>query len=411
MSSQRDCRAAIGVALFALLVVCAQLGLAELAGPEQPQNGFDPIRSDNELRLQMLKQRMAQLAGQSPQLFEAEDVRKFLNDEGAVAANRFINQRSNNVRRAFGLAKSALKWRKEAQLASQTAASFPCDLFRMGLIFEHGRAHQRLAQTGEFVETTPVIWLRLGALGSIVKQLERFTPSRLVSFAYNAPRNLLLGARNSARRLGRRARARQLARGAGEPRAPLVGNKSARLNQSLGHLLKAIAWWLDQWVARNSEEARATLVLDFEESDFAFASWSVGEFLIKLDDLFPDLFDQIIGFRFKPKLWSLHSPISMFNRIFKSRVASSPETDRKLRFVANEAAIAAHMARVDSQGFSTLPAHVSGTCQAPDATKAPAGCLESLGADSGSGPGLRDAQFWAALHNEYFSACKAKARQ
>lgn len=420
MNNNRNCQVAISFALLVALVACC---LCIWPEPISCDPVAVPVVTDQPLN--QLKQQLANLASANPHLFDAEDVRKFLNDEGSSAANRFLNQRQYNLRRAFGLTKSALKWRKDVGLNKMEASDFPCDLFKLGLIFEHGRAHHQGAD-GQYVETNPVIWLRLGALGSIVKQLERLTPSRVVSYAYNAPRNLISKARHavSSRRSKRRARRHQQSSQAAAAAAvagpavainnnhnnphiqPMIRDMSVGEHDTINQVLKAIAWWIDDWVKRNPEDARATLVLDFENTDFAFASWSIGEFLIKLDDLFPDLFDQIIGFRYKPKLWSLHSPISMFNRIFKSRVSSSPETDRKLKFVTTEPQISAYMPRVDSQGFTMLPAHVSGSCLGPDESKTPAGCQ----AQATGGNGLYDPNFWQAIHNEFYYSCKAKPR-
>jgi len=369
-----------------------------------------PIVQDHPLN--QLKQKLVNLANENPTLFDRQDVEDFLNDVGSCAANRFLNQRQGNVRRAFGLTKSALKWRNDIGLNRLRAEDFPCDLFKLGLIFEHGRAHHQAAD-GRYVETNPIIWLRLGALGSVVKQLERFTPSRLVSYAYNAPRTAIVRAshsiRSRTRRMNNRVRSGGASRRSNYYIRPMIANMSVKENQTINHVLKAIAWWLNDWVNRNPESARATLVLDFEDSDFAFASWSIGEFIIKLDDLFPDLFDQIIGFRYKPKLWSLHSPISMFNRIFKSRISSSRETDMKLKFVTKEPQISAYMPRVDSQGYTMLPAHVSSTCLGPDDSKAPAGCQPEEAGEVG-GTALYDPNFWAAIRNEFYYSCKAKPR-
>lgn len=354
-------------------------------------------QSDRLFNLERLKESILEKANNDPNLFDPEDVEGFLNDHGVLAAERFLNQRSDNWRRAAGLATSTLTWRKNMGINQLQASDFPCDLFTLGLIFEYGRAHHQISD-GHYVEGNPVIWLRVGALGSVVKHLEKLTPARLLSYGYNAPRDALSYV---AKAVSRRTRRRR--RDHRRKNERLIRNYSVKENHSINHILKAIMWWLNDWVLRNPEYAKATLVLDFEGTDFAFASWSIGEFFVKLDDLFPDLFDQIIGFRYKPKLWSLHSPISMFNRIFKSRVASSPETDRKLKFVSTEPQLSMYMPRVDSKGFTMLPEHVSGTCVGSDDTKAPIGCLQE---EAGA---LFDPTLWRAVHNEFYYSCRPKA--
>lgn len=361
--------------------------------------------------LERLKQSVTDMSFVNPNLFNPDDLQSFLDEKGALGATRFLNQRSQNCRRASKLALSVLKWRKAMFLSEMNADSFPCDLFEMGLIFESGHSHDQKV-SGEYTETNPVIWIRLGAVGSIVKKLEEFTPNRMISAAYYAPKVAWRKIQDSvSHRRQRHLRVSRFERRQARRAAKqsVVKNFSARENESLTHVLRAIAWWLDDWIKRHPSNAKATLVLDFENSDFAFASWSVGEFFVRLDDRFPDLFDQIIGFRYKARVWSLHSPISMLNRIFKSRFSSSPETDRKMRFVDDEPKMGAFMPRVDASGFTLLPEHVSGACLAPDKSKAPAGCDDS-GLDANSGSHLYDPNFWQKIYNEFYNTCKPKSR-
>lgn len=359
--------------------------------------------------LNRLKRTVAAQVSRNPNLFDPEDVESFLHDHGAVAARQFMAQRSLKWRRAARLAVSALKRRKILGVQDADADDFPCDLFALGLIFENGRAHHQ-GPDGQYVEGNPVIWIRVGALGSVVKHLEKFTPSRLISYAYNTPRDAISkltrsisSSRLNSRRQRRNRIKNKLGRSGDGQR--IIKNNSVKEHQTVTHIMRAIAWWLDDWVTKHPEGSKATLVLDFEDTDFAFASWSVGEFFVKLDDIFPNLFDQIIGFRYKPKLWSLHSPISMFNRIFKSRFSSSPETDAKLKFVSTEPQMSMFMPRVDARGFTMLPEHVQGTCMEPDMGKAPAGCSSEPSAN-----GLYDPSFWQAVHNEFYHVCRPKAR-
>lgn len=359
--------------------------------------------------LERLKRRVAERVSIHPNLYEPDDVDAFLHDDGPLAAERLLRQKGYKWRSASKLALRALRWRKKLQLFHGTASDFPCDLFTLGLIFEYGHAHHQDAN-GDYVEGNPVIWIRLGALGSIIKHLERLTPRRVLSFARHTRKSSIRHLRRAERREARRE-ARRVARRGGlrgivrNVKDRIVPNRSLNEHQTINHVLRAIAWWLGDWIRRNPNNAQATLVLDFENTDAAFASWSIGEFFVQLDDFFPDLFDQIIGFRYRPKLWTLHSPISMFVRIFKSRISSSPETDRKLKFVSTEPKISAYIPRVDSQGFTMLPEHVSGTCMGPDSTKAPAGCQQDSTAD-----GLYDPGFWQAIRNEFYYACRTKPR-
>jgi hypothetical protein len=351
--------------------------------------------------LQRLMQSVRDQNEVNPGLFDYKDVEDFMNNQGPVAAHRFLKQRSDRSRRAARLANKVLKWRKALQLNHVSASSFPCDLFTMGLIFEFGRAHAP-TPTGEYIETNPVIWIRLGALGGIIKQLELPTPERLVSYAVNAPRAALRRARESVSSF--RQRHHRVSRGEQRrlrhaSRGSVFRDLSVSANATLMHVLRAIAWWLDNW-ARSHPRTQATLVLDFENTDFAFASWSASEFFVQLDDMFPNLFDRIIGFRYKAKLWSLSSPISMLNRIFKSRFSSSPETDRKLRFVDEPAKISAYMPRVDENGYTMLPEHVSGVCMGPDHSKAPQGCQPEATASP-----LFEPSLWRAIYNEFYHNC------
>lgn len=402
MAVKRRRSAQVAAALILALTLCRQLAHADHSDASPAASGrqrdlvpMSPIGR--------LKQSVSAMARANPGSVDHEDLENFLEERGTTSAARFLEQRSQNPRRASRLARRALKWRHELGVSRMSASQFPCDLFKMGLIFESGRAHKRLA-SGQFLATTPVIWIRLAALGSIIKRLERPTPARLLSFTYHAGRSSLRRFRKLMRRALRRQR-RLSGAGAPKRRPAPIRNLSAANNEPLQQVLDSIVWWLEDW-ARRHPDTRATLVLDFENTDFAFASWSTSEFFVKLDDMFPDLFEQIIGFRFKPKLWSLHSPISMLNRIFKSRVSSSPETDRKLRFVNSEPNISEYMPRVDSQGFTMLPEHVSGVCVPPDEQKAPPGCV----ANARDSKALAEPAFWEAVTNEFYHRCRAMPR-
>ena len=373
--------------------------------------------------LNRVKQSIGAVAGSNPGYFDPKDLENFNTDHGSTSAARFLAQREGNSRRAARLARDALRWRREMGLAHMDASMFPCDLFQLGLIFEHGRAHQ-VQLNGPPVETNPVIWIRLGALGRIIKQLERSHLYRVASLPWRAKKYAVNSAVESFR--GRRRRGHKMARTRNEKFAwkgihkqraqqrrlerrqkgmELVSGMSVRDDETMRHIMRAIAWWLDDWVQRNPD-SQATLVLDFEDTDLVFGSCTFGQFLVKLDDMFPNLFAQIIGFRYRGKFGKYETPINMLNRIFKSRILSSVETDRKLTFVRSEPDIGMYMPRVDSLGFTMLPEHVSGYCVGPDANKAPANCAESTEDDNG----LYDPTFWNAIHEEFYYVCKPKPR-
>lgn len=366
--------------------------------PEPPMISDVPAGADEpEVSLSLLKRSFANEFASHPHLYDAKDAADLINDPDSVMAGLFLNQRSNNWERAYWLAVDTLRWRAKMGINQLTASLFPCDLFRLGLIFEDGNAYNG----------NPVIWVRLGALGSVIKQMEKLTPKKVTSFAYNTLRS----AAKKSKRAYRRARRSRKRRQQNVEKAPMIENLTVKNDQTISNVLRAIAWWLNDWRSRQPVDTRATLVLDFENNDYALSSWSMGEFFIGLDDHFPDMFEQVIGFRFKPKLWSLHSPISMFNRIFKSRIQSSPETDAKLKFVKLEPEISSFMPRVDANGFTMLPEHVAGNSQ-PDCLgptrEPPAGCQED--ADALVASGLYDPHVLQAIRHEFYQICKPRLR-
>lgn len=345
-----------------------------------------------EENIAILRTGLIQEVNAHPELYDPQDIEAFMVDDNIPIS--YLNQRNNDWTRAYKLAVKTLRWRHFIGLNHLTPSHFPCDLFRLGLIFEHGQSHTR-AETGEYILGSPVIWIRLGAVGSVIKHLEKFTPKRLLSFTLNTAKsgtNRLLPKRNKANQQNKK---------------PFFQDMSMKNDRTVMHVFKSIAWWLENWKVSHLPGTKATLVLDFENTDFALASKSAGEFFLGLDDYFPDLFDQIIGFRFKLKKFSVHSPITLMNKLFKSRLASSPETDRKIKFVNTEPKISAYMPRVDVYGYSMLPEHVSGNCVSPSRLPPP-GCVdqnETTGWDE-----LFDPQLWQAIHNEFYQLCTPRAR-
>ena len=352
--------------------------------------------------LNLLKQQVLMESQNNPHLFDPNDVQNFLNEAGAVAASRFLAQRSYNARAAAKLAVETLKWRKGMFLSTLKPAHFPCDLFELGLIFQYGqsRISDEIGQYGG----NPVIWIRLGALSSIIKHLERPRPTRVLSFAHNTPRTAF--SRLREKHTTRKSRRGYAVMERNTSRQRIIPNMAMKEHHTVSHVFRALSWWLDNWVWTQPPNAKATLVLDFENTDASFASWSSGDFMIKLDDHFPNLFDQVLGFRYKPKVWfSPQSYVSMLTRVFKSRVSSSFETDRKLKFISREPQIGNYIPRVDVNGYTMLPEHVSGECVGPDKNKAPVGCQLDRNANN-----LFDPEFWTAIFNEFYYTCKPKTR-
>lgn len=331
----------------------------------------------------------------NPYMYHPVDVNLLMaGQHPTLSLGRFIRQRSYDLSRAAGLVIETLGWRARMKLPEMSAANFPCDLFKMGLIFEYGVA-RNVIPDGKHVEGSPIIWLRLRALGKIIKYLERLTPTRVTSAIANTPRSAWYKVRK-AFSLAPRSVYRHSAR---QSSSPIVRDLSVRNDDSVMHVLSAIAWWLDEWTRQNPGK-KATLIMDFENSDYAFASWTVGDFLVKLDDHFPDLFDQIVGFRYAAKLWSLHSPISMFTRIFKKTVQSAPETDMKLKFIKPDTQIYNILPIHHEHGHVMLPPHLAEPC-VPRDYPAPAGCNPSHEMRNG----LYDQHFWHAMHQESYQAC------
>lgn len=384
----------IGVSLFIGYTAANYLGQDQ----DRQHAGMNQVERINALLRYVYTE-----ASANPSLYDYRDLQEFLQGEGGSYALKFLNQRSNHVGRAFKLAWQTLRWRHKMGIRDLSAADFPCDLFEMGLIFESGVAHHMDPTIGRYVEDNPVIWIRLGALGSTVKEKkEKLTTKRMWSSVYHS----VITTKNSIQKTFRRSQSSGNLPQATENRPPMIESMSVKDDITIQHINRAIAWWLEDWRQKHGPDAKATLVLDFENTDFAFSSWTMGEFLISLDDYFPDMFDQIIGFRYKPHMYSLHSRISMFNRIFKSRFAASPETDRKLKFVS-EQQISSYMPRVDAQGVSMLPHHVAGYCGGPR-YQPPAGCQADLSQLAAAG--IIDPEMWAAVYNEFYQICKPLPR-
>lgn len=366
---------------------------------EQEMLHLDPVVRDQVTRLRDM---FYEEARANPDLYDRRDLKRFFDDPSGYSALRYLVQRSYDEQRAFKLVMETLRWRHRIGLNQVLAEDFPCELFRFGLIFESNNANHELDAT-----SNPVIWIRLGALGKVVKNLEKLTPGRLVSYTLGTAKAVA----NEGQRLVKdRSALRQRPGVTASALAQTIQNEGA-LKQSMQddktfrYLLLAIAWWIEDFEQRHGLAKHASLVLDFENTDSAFSSWSMGEFFIGLDDHFPDLFDNIIGFRYKPKIWSLHSPISMFNRIFTSRITSSPETDKKLKFVRNDNQLGKFIPRVDSNGMTLLPEHLTGECFGPSQVP-PARCQKNARLLQDR----YDQKVWKLIEDELFRTCKAKRK-
>lgn len=382
-----------------ILLIANERAGANYRGEEQDKQhaGMNLVQ-----RMNALRQYVQTEAQANPKIYDYRDLQEFLEEDEGHYVGKFLKQRSNHVGRAYKLAWQTLRWRHKMALRNLGPQDFPCDLFELGLIFESGVAHHKEAN-GQYIKGNPVIWIRLGALGGIVKERkEKFSAKRMWSSVYHSVKTAGSKTKTTTQKTFRQATSAP-----GAARGPLVESMSVKDDKTMTHIERAIAWWLENWRQTHGPDAKATLVLDFENTDFAFSSWTMGEFFISLDDYFPDMFDQIIGFRYKPSLWSLHSPISMFNRIFKSRFSSSPETDRKLRFLSQEHQIGSYIPRVDQQGFTLLPDHVSGNCVGP-VHRAPAGCQRDTRPLVEAG--LIDQGTWSAVSEEFYNICKPQLR-
>lgn len=293
----------------------------------QFQKHHDNHYDQNELELiRSFRQRLLNNAVDL-HLADANDVKNLLEGPNSLVV-RYLNQREHNVDKAVSLAKSVLKWRKSINLNSMQVDPILCDLYGKGLIFEQNVKAQN-----------PIVWIRLGMLSNIIDKLHTAKLPDL------SPRTL-----------------KNLARGS----LKITGNSASTENYLVKTILNAIAWWLNDWDSRNLD-AKTILVLDFENSKSIFGnSISVGEFLMKLDDKFPDLFKKVIHFREEPSTTLIdkhitNTVVSKLNRLVQSKITSRVVNDKTL--IANRIDELVPMIGTGHlKGESQVPDHVFGKC-------------------------------------------------
>lgn len=397
------------LAVVALVLVCGSLvyandpegsdGDAELR--ELP--GYVPGEEETlpfDSSLNLLRKGFMEEVQAHPHLYDSEDIEIFFNSDRGQTASNFLIQRDGDWKKAYRSAVKTLRWRAMNRIAKLDASDFPCDLYSLGFITEHGLTRPVAKSDKIVIPSEPIIWIRLGALGNIVKHLERYSPRKMAATTWNSlekARSKLLSWTSWRRRQG-------LVQEHGL-RTYQFEDRSLSRNPTIQHALKSIAWWLDNWRSTNTPGAKATLVIDMENTDFAFSSKSVANFFIGLDEKFPNLFDQILLYRYRFKSTSLiHSPVSMINRIFRTRVSSSMATFNKIRIIRHESDINSYMPRVDSNGHSLLPDFVSGDCSGPIYEK-PIGCHEDS-RQLALQKGMYDGDLWTSIYNKFYQMCK-----
>lgn len=336
--------------------------------------------------LNLLRKSVMEEVSTRGDIYDRDDIEMFFNGDRGSTAEKFLLQAQNDWRRAYKLAVQTLRWRAHNGISHLRASDFPCNLFNLGLIFEEGTS-----RSGR-----PVIWIRLAALGSVVKYMERIDPRTLLRrappYALNKASSLWAKARyllSSSRRDGLVQTERKV---------PFVEPYSMSRKGGINHVLKSIVWWLDEWQKEHDAHEDATLVLDFENTDYAFSSEVLAGFFLKLDDRFPTMFDRVIMYRYRPHITSMHSPISALNLLVRSHLRSSMTTFSKLSSVRHEADISKYIARVDVDGKLLLPKYINGECVGPIYEK-PDGCLEDSTAST-------YASTYTDIYNQFYQLCK-----
>lgn len=383
--------------------VCAELEQDEQSSELSELPNYIPGEEETlpfDSSLNLLRKSMSEEVNANQQLYDADDVETFFNGDRGLIAPNFLIHRDGDWKKAYKLAVKTLRWRARNGISKLTASDFPCDLFSLGLVMEYGKTRSMARSDSTMIPSEPVIWVRLGALGSIIKYLERYRPRSVATGAMNMFRR---GRSKLSSWMSFSERHNPLQQR--DPRIHHFRDQSMSQDPTIQHVLKSITWWLDNWRKSNNPGARATLVLDMENTDFAFSSKSVANFLVGLDDKFPELFDRVILYRYRSK-WNsfIHSPVSMINRIFRTRVGSSMATFNKIRIVAHESDISHYIPRVDSNGTLLLPEYITGDCLGPIYEK-PAGCREDSQALA-SETGMYDGKLWQSIYNEFYQMCK-----
>lgn len=358
--------------LALVLVTLAIYSQAINANPEEENLEAVPVNSEPqedvaiplidqyvppEHMVSYLREMIVQEVNRRPDLYDPVDIKNVVESSNEWHARRFLEQRSYDLGRAYQLAIKTLRWRRKYELSSLRPENFPCDIFALGLIFEHGVSND-IIHEGQRFPGVPVIWLRMGALGRVVKKLESYSPKRIVA---NYARSMYSLAKGTIKFLdkfhGRQPHDFE------KPEVTLTKNGAAADHPAINFILRAIAWWIQDWEQRHNYESDAILLIDFENHGGVFSSFSVMDFVVGLDDRFPGLFDQIIGFRHKTNLLSLHAPAQLHNKVLGSRILSSMETDSKLRYASSRNELAQYIPIATfHEGIDLLPEHVRGDC-------------------------------------------------
>lgn len=326
----------------------------------QNEHGHMKLQPGAEAAIDRLRNALSKDFKSKPTLFDEQDMNQILRGSNRLLM-RYLNQRDFDVGQAHKLAVNVLYWRNKIQIHKPRMASIACDLYKDGLIFE-----QKVTPLihGESSPQKPVIWIRLGALGEAVQALKsnaHFSARKAITAKKNVAKLSLNKILDVAKKTA--SRHAHEPHEISEVELKHDYDPTALMNDaSLNLVLTSIAWWLNDWDIKHPEQ-KANLVLDFEGNNSAFGSSSIGTFFIQLDDRFPDLFDQIIAYRYEPPTsWTLPHKVGYLNRIFFSKVAASDKTNKKIKFVEKKADVETYISDQRSKGTNDIPEHVLKTC-------------------------------------------------
>lgn len=325
---------------------------------EHHHNDMD-VRSEQAIRA--LRELLVRDISAQGDFFNAMDIEDLMHGPGRLL-QRYLIQRDFDIPKTRDLIINVLAWRKKMAINQLDGREIACELFRLGFIFE-----QKSAQTGR-ESANPVIWIRLGALGEAVKAIKSRRHSSPIKALTSDVKMVKTTARKIFDGAARRGPSKRLARmvasgdGGAQIKDDSTDPRSLANDATLQLLLRSIAWWINDW-DQHHPLSKATLLLDFEESDTVFSSSSIGSFLIQLDDRFPDLFEKIIAFRYAtPATCFLKNQVSYLNRVFLSRVAASDKTFKKISFIGHKDEVQKYISDQRVKGANDIPEHVLKTC-------------------------------------------------
>lgn len=330
------------------------------------------IDGPNEQIIQQLRKVVGDLTKMNASGLVGEYVER-LNEPGSSLLVRFLKQRGANIQEAAKLAVESIIWRQRLDLSNRTY-NILCGMLQSGLIFE-----QKILMTRQEARR-PVIWIRLGALSNAVKSRESIiSPKKAIKANLRVVRKALKRGRDltneilSGERGDQRNYSSSLSQSSNDPISTLTSDWQSLANQSdFRTVLRTIAWWLDNW-DRTHPWTRATLILDLENTYSALTSASISEFIFKLDDYFPDLFEKIVVYRYKVDLLSVKGQISTFNSYFIPQTLSK-QTREKLVRVNNEVDLEPYISSDIIKGKINLPVHAQRNCSRQPAYPLPEQC-------------------------------------